>query len=157
MSRHSDYTSNYTSNNFSRDETYYDILSIKKNATQVEIRNAYDVLSNKCHPTKTNSMEKNRIFLDINNAYQVLSNPDIRREYDYAIENGALGGKLLGAGGGGFFLFYIKDFEKNHFMEAMRKKGLIETRFKFDLAGIRSWKKRDELMLISKGENSENW
>jgi len=86
-----------------------------------------------------------------------ISSTVIDEIYDYAIENGALGGKLLGAGGGGFFLFYIKDFEKNHFMEAMRKKGLIETRFKFDLAGIRSWKKRDELKLISKGENSENW
>jgi len=83
MSKHSDNTSSY----FSRDETYYDILSIKKNATSVDIRNAYDKLAQKWNPNNNNKMETNRVFLDINNAYQVLSNPDAKREYDYAIEN----------------------------------------------------------------------
>ena len=36
-----------------------------------------------------------------------ISNSTIDKVYDYAIKSGALGGKLLGAGGGGFFLFYV--------------------------------------------------
>lgn len=86
-----------------------------------------------------------------------ISNTVIDEIYGFARENGALGGKLLGAGGGGFFLFYVEDFKRNSFLKAMREKGLIETRFKFDLAGVRSWKNREEPTLNSKGEkNSEN-
>ena len=36
-----------------------------------------------------------------------MSNRTINEAYEYAIKNGALGGKLIGAGGGGFLLFYI--------------------------------------------------
>ena len=62
--------------------------------------------------------------------------------YDYAIENGALGGKLLGAGGGGFFLFYVPPFQKNTLLKAMKTKGLEHTRFQFDDLGMQSWTNR---------------
>ncbi len=53
----------------------------------------------------------------------------------YAIgrANGALGGKLIGAGGGGFLMFYSED--KTRLRRAMRDAGLSEVRFKFDYQG----------------------
>jgi D-glycero-alpha-D-manno-heptose-7-phosphate kinase len=53
--------------------------------------------------------------------------------YDLGIRSGALGGKLVGAGGGGFLLFYAADKQK--LREAMAGAGLPETRFRFDHAG----------------------
>ena len=41
-----------------------------------------------------------------------MTNPDIDRWYDLAMDNGALGGKLIGAGGGGFLMFYAEDKTK---------------------------------------------
>ncbi len=55
--------------------------------------------------------------------------------YECALRNGALGGKLIGAGGGGFLLFYSED--KRRLREAMRDKGLREVRFRFDFEGTR--------------------
>ena len=72
-----------------------------------------------------------------------ISNTEIDSIYDYAIDNGALGGKLLGAGGGGFFLFYVKNFAKNSFLLAMKNKGLTQTIFHFDRDGMQSWSNRD--------------
>ncbi len=64
-----------------------------------------------------------------------MSNPQIDEWYEYALKNGALGGKLIGAGGGGFLMFYCKD--KVRLREAMRKAGLTEVRFRFDPQGTR--------------------
>lgn len=64
-----------------------------------------------------------------------MSNPRIDEWYDYAISNGALGGKLIGAGGGGFLMFYSED--KVHLREAMQKTGLKEVRFHFENQGTR--------------------
>ena len=49
--------------------------------------------------------------------------------------NGALGGKLIGAGGGGFLMFYAGD--KVKLRHAMRKEGLNEVRFRFDFEGAK--------------------
>ena len=64
-----------------------------------------------------------------------MSNARINEWYDYAIQNGALGGKLIGAGGGGFLLFYASD--KKRLRHAMREKGLQEVRFRFDFEGTK--------------------
>ena len=64
-----------------------------------------------------------------------MSNPKIDEWYELALKNGALGGKLIGAGGGGFLLFYCKD--KIKLREAMSKAGLTEVRFRFDNQGTR--------------------
>lgn len=53
--------------------------------------------------------------------------------YEYAKQNGAIGGKIIGAGGGGFFLFYAED--KIKLRHALREKGLKELRFRFDFQG----------------------
>ncbi|MDP7282466.1 MAG: hypothetical protein QF475_02415 [Candidatus Undinarchaeales archaeon] len=62
-----------------------------------------------------------------------MSNPKIDEWYTSAMENGALGGKLVGAGGGGFLMFYANDKEK--LRTAMEKQGLSEVRFGFDFHG----------------------
>jgi len=55
--------------------------------------------------------------------------------YDLARKNGALGGKLIGAGGGGFLMFYTAD--KTRLRRAMHDAGLREVRFRFDFEGTR--------------------
>jgi len=62
-----------------------------------------------------------------------MSNPTINEWYDYAMANGALGGKLIGAGGGGFLMFYTE--EVTRLRRAMREKGLREVRIRFDFEG----------------------
>jgi D-glycero-alpha-D-manno-heptose-7-phosphate kinase len=62
-----------------------------------------------------------------------MSNDNINRWYDAAMANGALGGKLVGAGGGGFLLFYAEDVAGVR--AAMTAEGLEEIRFKFDFDG----------------------
>jgi D-glycero-alpha-D-manno-heptose-7-phosphate kinase len=62
-----------------------------------------------------------------------MSNGRIDEWYDYARLNGALGGKLIGAGGGGFLLFYTE--EKTRLRHAMREAGVTEVRIDFDTEG----------------------
>jgi len=64
-----------------------------------------------------------------------MSNQHINELYDFAMANGALGGKLIGAGGGGFLMFYTED--KTKLRHAMRDQGLKEVRFKFDFEGTK--------------------
>jgi D-glycero-alpha-D-manno-heptose-7-phosphate kinase len=64
---------------------------------------------------------------------QGMSNNSIDQYYDLAREHGALGGKLIGAGGGGFLMFYTED--KTRLRRAMRDAGLREVRFRFDFEG----------------------
>jgi len=64
-----------------------------------------------------------------------MSNPKINEWYDLAMANGALGGKLIGAGGGGFLMFYADD--KAKLRHAMRQAGLKEVRFRFDFEGTK--------------------
>jgi D-glycero-alpha-D-manno-heptose-7-phosphate kinase len=64
-----------------------------------------------------------------------MSNSHINDLYDVAMANGALGGKLIGAGGGGFLMFYSE--EKTKLRHVMREQGLKEVRFKFDFEGTK--------------------
>ncbi|MDP2137677.1 MAG: galactokinase [Candidatus Didemnitutus sp.] len=64
-----------------------------------------------------------------------MSNDRINEWYDHAMANGALGGKLIGAGGGGFLMFYADD--NIRLRHAMREKGLQEVRFRFDFEGTK--------------------
>jgi D-glycero-alpha-D-manno-heptose-7-phosphate kinase len=64
-----------------------------------------------------------------------MSNPKINEWYDLALANSALGGKLIGAGGGGFLMFYAE--EKAKLRHAMRQAGLKEVRFRFDFEGTK--------------------
>lgn len=62
-----------------------------------------------------------------------MSNSDIDRWYQAGIESGALGGKLVGAGSGGFLLFYTRDTDR--LRAAMNAQNLSEVRFHFDHDG----------------------
>lgn len=62
-----------------------------------------------------------------------MSNPRIDHLYQVGRDNGARGGKLVGAGAGGFLMFYAEDTRR--LRRAMRQEGLAELRFGFDQAG----------------------
>ena len=64
-----------------------------------------------------------------------MSNDRIDEWYALAMRSGALGGKLIGAGGGGFLMFYAED--KVQLRQAMAAQGLKEVRFKFDFEGTK--------------------
>lgn len=64
-----------------------------------------------------------------------MSNPEIDQWYELARANGALGGKLIGAGGGGFLMFYAED--KTRLRRAMAETKLREVRFRFDFEGTK--------------------
>ncbi len=64
-----------------------------------------------------------------------MSNPKIDEWYELGRRNGAIGGKLVGAGGGGFLMFYAED--RKGLRQAMRDAGLEEVRFRFDFEGTK--------------------
>lgn len=64
-----------------------------------------------------------------------MSNPQIDGWYELAMQNGATGGKVIGAGGGGFLLFHARD--KPRLRHAMLGAGLREVRFRFDFEGTK--------------------
>lgn len=64
-----------------------------------------------------------------------MSNLKIDEWYQLGLKNGAVGGKLVGAGGGGFLMFYAVD--RNKLRHAMSKAGLEELRFGFDFEGTK--------------------
>ena len=63
-----------------------------------------------------------------------ITRPEIDRWYEIARENGALGGKIMGAGGGGFFMFYCSG-DKRALRKALTAEGLRELYFRFDVEG----------------------
>lgn len=64
-----------------------------------------------------------------------MSNPKIDEWYSLGMANGAVGGKLVGAGGGGFLMFYARD--RNRLRHAMSQAALEEVRFGFDFEGTK--------------------
>jgi D-glycero-alpha-D-manno-heptose-7-phosphate kinase len=64
-----------------------------------------------------------------------MSNPKIDEWYELGMKNGAIGGKLVGAGGGGFLMFYAEN--RNKLRHAMASAGLEEVRFHFDFEGTK--------------------
>lgn len=65
---------------------------------------------------------------------EATSSSQIDQWYELAINNGALGGKIMGAGGGGFFAFYCED-KKDKLRKALTKAGLQEVKYHFDFEG----------------------
>jgi D-glycero-alpha-D-manno-heptose-7-phosphate kinase len=64
-----------------------------------------------------------------------MTNDKIDEWYQIGLQNGAIGGKLVGAGGGGFLMFYAKDKQK--LIHAMEVQGLHQVRFRFDFEGTK--------------------
>src|SRR6185436_21128408 len=65
-----------------------------------------------------------------------MTNPQIDEWYELGRKNGAIGGKLVGAGGGGFLMFYAED--RSRLRAAMARIGLDEVRFQFDFDGTKT-------------------
>jgi D-glycero-alpha-D-manno-heptose-7-phosphate kinase len=65
-----------------------------------------------------------------------MSNGHINQWYELARDSGAIGGKLIGAGGGGFLMFYAE--EKSRLRRVMADAGLREVRFRFDFEGTKT-------------------
>jgi D-glycero-alpha-D-manno-heptose-7-phosphate kinase len=72
-----------------------------------------------------------------------ISNPRLDAIYDEARAHGAVGGKLLGAGGGGFFLFYVTPFRKHELIARLEASGLNVRPFRFEQDGLRAWSARE--------------
>ncbi len=78
---------------------------------------------------------KKNFSLEITNTY-------LDEIYEFAIKNGAAGGKIVGAGGGGFFLFQSEIDKKGSLSIELKKRGLVVKDFIFDDRGVRAWKVR---------------
>jgi D-glycero-alpha-D-manno-heptose-7-phosphate kinase len=61
----------------------------------------------------------------------------IDEHYEAARNAGAIGGKLMGAGGGGFFMFYVRAGDRRRVHDALAARGLRPMRFRFDFDGAR--------------------
>jgi D-glycero-alpha-D-manno-heptose-7-phosphate kinase len=61
----------------------------------------------------------------------------IDEHYEVARKAGAVGGKLMGAGGGGFFMFYVRAGDRRRVHDALAARGLRPMRFRFDFDGAR--------------------
>lgn len=68
-----------------------------------------------------------------------ISNPLIDRIYETALEAGALGGKVLGAGGGGFMVFYCPDFKRYQVMQSLAPFNGIFKTYQFVNDGLFTW------------------
>ncbi len=92
------------------DKNYYDVLGVKKDASDADIKTAYRNLAKQYHPDKFSTASESEKkaaeakFKDINQAYSVLSDKEKRANYDtYGSETGPMGGGFGGgAGFGGF-------------------------------------------------------
>ena len=69
----------------------------------------------------------------------MISTDAIDEIYDDAMRNGAIGGKLLGAGAGGCFIFYVTPTHRESVIKALLNKGLTISSIKIDNDGLQTW------------------
>jgi D-glycero-alpha-D-manno-heptose-7-phosphate kinase len=69
-----------------------------------------------------------------------ISNDKLDNVYDSAIGAGALGGKLMGAGGGGFFMFFVQAQHRQRVAQCLREQGCRLSNFRFETGGVTSWR-----------------
>ena len=72
-----------------------------------------------------------------------ISNGALDKIYEDAISCGVVGGKLLGAGGGGFYLFYVPPFRKHAVIDTLEAAGLSVHPVRFEPEGLRAWSVRE--------------
>ena len=71
-----------------------------------------------------------------------ISNKYLDSIYSGSMQHGAIGGKLLGAGGGGYFLFIVDPFRRHELSEYLRSRGLETQALNFDAGGLTTWQVR---------------
>jgi D-glycero-alpha-D-manno-heptose-7-phosphate kinase len=81
-----------------------------------------------------------------------ITNAKIDSLYDIALQNGAVGGKLLGAGGGGFLLFYSPPQKKYDIVSSLEAAGLVQHLFRFEPQGLCTWTVREQKSNIANGK-----
>jgi len=114
-----------------------------KRSDHTMIQNLHAIKKMAFRTLKTLEKGNMKQFADIMNEHwelkrkrsKEMSNDNIDKWYRLARKNGALGGKLIGAGGGGFLMFYVED--KTKIRRVMRRAGLREVRFHFDFDGAK--------------------
>ncbi len=74
------------------------------------------------------------------NLHASVSNDQIDNIYQAALDSGAIGGKLLGAGAGGFFLFFVQPQYRQHVTKKLRELNCKLSPFKFENEGVTSWR-----------------
>lgn len=72
-----------------------------------------------------------------------ISSSALDKIYETAIKSGALGGKLLGAGGGGFFLFFVPPFQRFSVVKNLERLGVSARPFRFEKEGLTAWLGRE--------------
>ena len=75
----------------------------------------------------------------------MITNEHIDSLYNGALSNGAVGGKLLGAGGGGHFIFFVRPFEKFRLLKYLESRDLSVQQFRFEQDGLKTWSSREYL------------
>jgi D-glycero-alpha-D-manno-heptose-7-phosphate kinase len=73
----------------------------------------------------------------------MISDSELDAVYDLAMANGAWGGKILGAGGGGYFMFFVPPFGRHRVCKALKSRGLTCERVVLDDGGLVSWRMRE--------------
>ncbi len=68
-----------------------------------------------------------------------ITNPVIDEMYQTALKSGASGGKISGAGGGGFILFYCPNNSRHQVIEALKKYGGVAHPYEFTVTGLKTW------------------
>ncbi|WP_201607550.1 DnaJ C-terminal domain-containing protein [Psychrobacter okhotskensis] len=102
------------------EKNYYDILGVKKDASDADIKKKYRKLVRQFHPDVSDDPDADNKIAEINNAYETIRDKDKRAEYDAMLSNpfagqagtggfGGFGGQSAGAGQGGFRWEDIKD------------------------------------------------
>ena len=99
------------------EKNYYDILGVKKDASDADIKKKYRKLVRQYHPDVSDDPDADNKIAEINNAYETIRDKDKRSEYDAMLDNpfagrggaGGFGGQSAGAGQGGFRWEDIKD------------------------------------------------
>ena len=69
-----------------------------------------------------------------------ITNQEIEKLYMYSLQNGANGGKLLGAGGGGFLLLFVEPLKRMELILKLQKIGGEIVDFRFENTGVISWR-----------------
>jgi len=77
------------------------------------------------------------LWMNKKRRFESISNPNIDKWYELARNSGAIGGKIMGAGGGGFFIFYSPNGKKDTLRKAMTSEGLKEMPYDFDYEGTK--------------------
>ena len=103
--------------------TVYGLIPAKKNSERLKNKNLLKVFKS-----------ETLLSVAIKEAFK---SDNIDKIYDTALECGALGGKLTGAGGGGHMIFYCEKTKQNGFIEKMNGLGLKHIKFKFNKDGLK--------------------